>query len=517
MLLHPPQFNSFLAMAATLMNSEQSSDHQLAISEHKTPNSPEANVVTIALYPPSKTSPPAPAPLTPSSILLGKRKRLKPTEKKRSPLKDKASNGPSRTRLSLGKGKASKDTNDPVQVSQTMIRAREIQSTLGDEHPSFVKTMLPSHVTKCFWMGLPLRFCRSYLPKEDSVIVIEDENGEQCNLKLIAYRFGLSAGWKQFANQHKLHEEDVLVFQLVESCKFKVYIVRANDSKDVDGAVNVVNHDAQVENITPVNAVNHDAQVENITPGPLKIINITGATIRTFPKSKGRKRASSSSSSSSLLLSKVKRKYKRSKPPTELNNHPIDHSMVNSQVQGSSPDPNPLLKEVKTFKDFHIMVNNQCIDSELSEEIRKNYYNLCIEKNEILHHGVREGLYSKLVAGMIGETVNIATKIKKCKLTTRKEELDEWDSSLKCFEPMGMKVGFLRDRISTLAKLAFESEDGKIYVEAKEERNRNANEIKNLEAKLVELYESNRKIDVVLKEKAERYRIEFQKKVDAPW
>ncbi|KAK1433051.1 hypothetical protein QVD17_09957 [Tagetes erecta] len=482
-------------MAATPMNSEQSSDLQLAISEHK----PEANnVVTIAQLPPPST----PAPLTPSFKLLGKCKRLKPVENKRSPSKVKAANGPSRTRLSLGKRKARKDTNAPVQISQTMIRARDIQSTLGDEHPSFVKIMVPTHVTKCFWMGIPLPFCRMFLPKEESVMVIEDEYGEQYNIKFLAHKFGLSGGWRQFAIQRKLREGDVLIFQLVESCKFKVYIVRENDSKDVDGVANVVNQ---------------DAQVENITPRPLRIINVTEDTIKTFSKSKGRKRVSSSCSSSSLLLSKVKRKYKRSKPPAELNNHPIDHSMVNSQVQGSSPESNPLLKEVKTFKDFHIMVNNQCIDSELSEEIRKHYYNLCIEKDEILHDGVREGLYYKLVAGMIGETVNIANKIKKCKLTTRKEELDEWDSSLKCFEPMGMKVGFLRDRISTLAKLAFESEDGKMYAEAKEEWNRNANEIKILEAKLVELYESNRKIDGVLKEKTEKYRIEFQKKVDAPW
>ncbi|KAL8231320.1 hypothetical protein R6Q57_001098 [Mikania cordata] len=332
-------------------------------------------------------------------------------------------------------------------------------------------------------MGLPLRFCRSFLPKDDSLIVIEDENGEKYDMKFIANRFGFSGGWRKFAIVHKLLEGDVLIFELVESCKFKIYIVRTNDSKEDDDADNVVNLDAQVKHKTP-----------------------------------GRKRLSLGSSS--LPLTEVRKKYKRSKSLTQPNSHPMDRSMVHSQVQEGSPEPNLSLREVKTFTDFHIMVDNQCIDTELSEEIRMNYYNLCIGKNEILHDGIREGLYHKLVAGMIGETVSIVNMIKNCKLTTRMEEFDVWDSSLKYFELMGMKVGFLRDRVSTLAKLAFESEDSKRFVEAKVEQYRNANEIKILEAKLVELYESNRKIDGVvddLKERAERCETEFQKKVDAPW
>ncbi|KAD4888137.1 hypothetical protein E3N88_20210 [Mikania micrantha] len=413
-------------MAAAQITSERSSDLQLAVNVRKTPNSPVTDATVAQLFM-SKTSPTA--PLTPSSA---KRKRLKPAkchfssinlEKKRLLSKDKAENDP--TRMTL----------------------------------------------------------RSFLPKDDSLIVIEDENGEKYDMKFIANRFGFSGGWRKFAIVHKLLEGDVLIFELVESCKFKIYIVRTNDSKEDDGADNVVNLDAQVKHKTP-----------------------------------GRKRLSLGSSS--LPLTEVRKKYKRSKPLTQPNNHPMDHSMVNSQVQEGSPEPNLSLREVKTFKDFHIMVDNQCIDTELSEEIRMNYYNLCIGKNEILHDGIREGLYHKLVAGMIGETVSIVNMIKNCKLTTRMEEFDVWDSSLKYFELMGMKVGFLRDRVSTLAKLAFESEDSKRFVEAKEEQHRNANEIKILEAKLVELYESNRKIDDVvddLKERAERCETEFQKKVDAPW
>ncbi|PWA67274.1 B3 DNA binding domain-containing protein [Artemisia annua] len=68
------------------------------------------------------------------------------------------------------------------------------------------------------------------------------------------------------------------------------------------------------------------------------------------------------------------------------------------------------------------------------------------------------GMCPKLVAGMIGETVSIAAKIKNTKLTTAKEELETWDSILRAFELLGMKVGFLRDRKHLLATFLFESE-----------------------------------------------------------
>ncbi|XP_076901212.1 B3 domain-containing protein Os01g0234100-like [Bidens hawaiensis] len=477
-----------MASAPIKISNEQTPDLQITY-ELKPSKSPVTDVTPVAQLMMSKTSPPA--PLTPSVALSGKRKRLKPTrfdfasfkskKKKNQRLisKHKAEHDPSRTSLSLVKEIGTKVSKAPVQPSETMIRAREIQATLGNEYPSFMKSMLKSHVVSCFWMGLPLPFCRSYLPKVDSLMVIEDENGGQSNVKYIAYRFGLSGGWRSFAIEHKLLEGDVLIFQLVESTKFKVYIVRAksNDAKEIDDAVKVISQDAPVEHVTP-------------------------AIVKTHSKSRGRK----DSSSGPVPLTKVKRKYKG--------------SAVSSQVQGCLPEPNISLKVVKTFKDFHIIVKKQCIDSELSKEIRMSYYNLCVGKNEILHDGVREGLYNKLVAGVIGETVNIANMLRNCKLTTTKEEFDAWDSSLESFELIGMKVRFLRDRIRALTNLAFESEDAKRYVEAKEEHNRNANEIKILEARLVELYESNRKIGGVvdgLKEKVEGYEIEFQKKVDAPW
>ncbi|XP_059645073.1 B3 domain-containing protein Os05g0481400-like [Cornus florida] len=132
--------------------------------------------------------------------------------------------------------------NSPGKVkSSIMIQAEQIQLSLGTEFPSFVKLMVKSHVSTCFMMRFPISFCKSHLPKQNSIIILEMESGEQYKLKFIADEQGLSAGWSKFVTLHKLLEGDVLVFQLIEANKFKVYIIRAYDFTEVDGALGLQN------------------------------------------------------------------------------------------------------------------------------------------------------------------------------------------------------------------------------------------------------------------------------------
>lgn len=55
-------------------------------------------------------------------------------------------------------------------------------------------------------------------------MTLQDECGKEFKMKYIAYKTGLSAGWRQFCVAHRLFEGDVLVFQLIESCTFKVMV-----------------------------------------------------------------------------------------------------------------------------------------------------------------------------------------------------------------------------------------------------------------------------------------------------
>ncbi|CAN1255311.1 Putative B3 domain-containing protein At5g58280 [Linum perenne] len=96
------------------------------------------------------------------------------------------------------------------------------EETLPSCHPVFVKSMVRSHVYSCFWLGLPSQFCNNYLPKRDSDIILEDENGSTYDTKYLSERAGLSGGWRGFALERKLNDGDALVFQLVEPERFKV-------------------------------------------------------------------------------------------------------------------------------------------------------------------------------------------------------------------------------------------------------------------------------------------------------
>ncbi|KAL5721424.1 hypothetical protein ACHQM5_005074 [Ranunculus cassubicifolius] len=108
-------------------------------------------------------------------------------------------------------------------------RAEELESKLEGGFPSFVKSMQPSHVSGCFWLGLPSHFCKTSLPKSDDVITLVDENGEEWSTVYLPRKVGLSGGWIGFSKDHKLSDGDALVFELVKPTEFKVYIIRANN------------------------------------------------------------------------------------------------------------------------------------------------------------------------------------------------------------------------------------------------------------------------------------------------
>ncbi|KAK9109174.1 hypothetical protein Sjap_017234 [Stephania japonica] len=100
-------------------------------------------------------------------------------------------------------------------------RAEELQSSLGDELPSFVKPMVRSHVTGCFWLGLPAKFCKDYMPKDTETVMLVDENGDEYPTIFISRRTGLSGEWKAFSLAHDLADGDALIFQLVEPTTLK--------------------------------------------------------------------------------------------------------------------------------------------------------------------------------------------------------------------------------------------------------------------------------------------------------
>ncbi|GFP94354.1 B3 domain-containing protein os06g0194400 [Phtheirospermum japonicum] len=107
-------------------------------------------------------------------------------------------------------------------------KAEEKETTLGSEYPSFVRSMLPSHVSGGFgWQGLLTVLCKRILPMSDGVIKLVNEQGEEWSAIYLAHKCGLSGGWKNFVVDHDLVDSDTLVFQSIKPTMFKVFITRA--------------------------------------------------------------------------------------------------------------------------------------------------------------------------------------------------------------------------------------------------------------------------------------------------
>nr|GFC55873.1 B3 domain-containing protein Os01g0234100-like [Tanacetum cinerariifolium] len=105
-------------------------------------------------------------------------------------------------------------------------------------------------------------------------------------------------------------------------------------------------------------------------------------------------------------------------------------------------------KDIKSVDDFSIVTDNFVIDSEIPKHFQIKYYDLCRSQNIYLHENLLKGLNVKLTVEIILETVRIADAIRACKVTITRDDIATWDKTLKAFEEMGMKVGFLRARIN---------------------------------------------------------------------
>ncbi|KAI3892635.1 hypothetical protein MKX03_023254 [Papaver bracteatum] len=103
-------------------------------------------------------------------------------------------------------------------------RVRHVPST----HPSYVKSMLQSHVYNGFWLNVPRDFCKKYLPGEKMRVVLEDAKGAEFDVVYTGEKenAGLSGGWKAFAEAHKLDDGDALIFELTEAARLKVHIFK---------------------------------------------------------------------------------------------------------------------------------------------------------------------------------------------------------------------------------------------------------------------------------------------------
>lgn len=329
-------------------------------------------------------------------------------------------------------------------------RAEDIQSKLGANNCSFIKPMLRSHVSGGFWLGLPKQFCVKHLPTDDDTVFLVDECGDKYRTKYLAAKTGLSGGWRGFSIAHNLLEQDVLVFELIRPCQFKVYIVRANSFSEAEGAFTLLNFEYSA------NRTNFEKKSNTHNEGENGLTLLSNASFEPIPEN---------SEYASDVCSETFDGIKFSESSIEY-------------------------KEVKGIENFKILINGLIIDSVVTDNFRKKYYELCCSQKSFLHDNLIKGMNCKLAAGIICETVNIAEAIGACKPNMSLDDILEWAKCLKAFELMGMNVDFILNRLNQVLELGFDCREASELKRRGEDRlGRVQEEVRLLEEKVKEIRE----------------------------
>ncbi|XP_044366792.1 B3 domain-containing protein Os01g0234100-like isoform X2 [Triticum aestivum] len=241
-------------------------------------------------------------------------------------------------------------------------RASEVNKKLPRTEVSLVRRMLPSHVDRVFWMGLPRSFCRQHLPKQDTVMTLEDEEGRSYPANYLVARDGLSGGWKHFAEDHRLKVDDALVFRLVGSEKFKVYIVREGELTTTDYDVRSKEEDAEVTTSTTT-----CDDINNLAAG--------------------------------------------------------EKDNVDVMISPDDSEPDGGVDSMVSFSSFNIVVNS-VLDTNrelFPDHLRATYYKLCLAQKACLHRNLLEEVNPKMAIGAMVETASIAEGVRASSPASRED------------------------------------------------------------------------------------------------
>ncbi|KAI3962664.1 hypothetical protein MKW92_006093 [Papaver armeniacum] len=292
-------------------------------------------------------------------------------------------------------------------------RAQEIQMSLDPAIPSLVRVMLPSHVGGGYWMGIPSKFCKTFMSKDDIMMTLVDEDGlEFHEISYLPRNCGLSGGWQGFAKAHHLKEGDAVVFELVEVNKFMIHIVR--EEGGADAALDLLTKRQRCLQ----SAITEGKPTENLAKKSQR--RVDSAVIQNCDE--------------------------QGSLPLPLSEQPDS----NNEVVASAVE-----FEGINFESFTTVVNYLVRGRKMPEHVTAKYYKLCRSQNSFLHANLLPGLNFTLVTGIISETVSIADAIRSCELShTCKGELTMWRNSLEAFEQLGMKVSFMISRIDELVKVS---------------------------------------------------------------
>ncbi|KAL2933332.1 hypothetical protein RDABS01_016451 [Bienertia sinuspersici] len=116
----------------------------------------------------------------------------------------------------------------------TIQEVEKLNSKLDDE--GFPTLIRPASFS-CYWLflaGSSKRLLWASLPRDDGMVTLVDEEGDEYLVVYLARKRGLSGGWKGFAEAHQLVDGDAIIFQVINRSILKVYIIRGSGIETID-------------------------------------------------------------------------------------------------------------------------------------------------------------------------------------------------------------------------------------------------------------------------------------------
>ncbi|KAM0827459.1 hypothetical protein ACQ4PT_068181 [Festuca glaucescens] len=427
--------------------------------------------------------------------------------------------------------------------------------------------------------GIPASFCRDHLPNHDDTIVLEDKEGKTYETNYIAYKMGLSGGWKGFVKQQHLKVDDAVVFQLVRQRTFKVYILRENEFTATDGALGLLSLDTSMCNKKEKESSNEHAKSKEAVDGGVRFpcsdfddfaavksfvdfkivigngllvlpdhlrMTINGPALKKavelekkLPGPSFIKGMMHSQVVKGFWLVYILRENEFTATDGALGLLSLDTSMGNKKEKESSNE-HAKSKEavdggvrfpcsdfddfaaVKSFVDFKIVIGNGLLV--LPDHLRMTYYHLCQARKAFLHRNLLKTISPEFTTRMIVEMANIAEGIRASSPASL-EDLAEWKKILESFEAKGMDVALMSKRVDDLLGLLGAPSQISVVPEGYEavrlERARAAKELRAIESRLSTLKDSLKVMDVNMEEMVEastRMKEQAMRKLaTAPW
>ncbi|XP_021714288.1 B3 domain-containing protein Os01g0234100-like [Chenopodium quinoa] len=251
------------------------------------------------------------------------------------------------------------------------------------------------NVSKGCCLLLSKSFCKAHLPVVDTTMVLEAETGERYEVKFLSRSCRLSGGWRRFSVSMKLEEGDAVVLHLVEVTKFKVYIIRANSSDEVNLPVHVFNL-----------VVSRVKRSVSSKADRSQLFIYRRGEVQEYLQGKQREFKADKIRGNDTRVSQVLRKSRLVQVSKLIVGHPVTVKwLVKSYTSGSSlPLPTTFCRALLPLEDA-IMT--------LETEIGVQYEIKYLAQHSILSGGWRKfAMHMKLEAGMLLFSTYEATKFK---------------------------------------------------------------------------------------------------------